>query len=181
MEAYRQRYEAWLASPAVDEASKAELRAIRDDEDELKMRFGSTMEFGTGGLRSKMGAGTNRMNFFTVAQATEGVARLIESFGEEAKARGVMLGCDSRNNSAAFDRRCAEVLTAHGIKCYLFDELRPTPMLSAGVRYFGCIAGINITASHNPSEYNGYKLYWEDGAQPTGDIATKVADFIASS
>ena len=181
MEAYRQRYEAWLASPAVDEASKAELRAIRDDEDELKMRFGSTMEFGTGGLRSKMGAGTNRMNFFTVAQATEGVARLIESFGEEAKARGVMLGCDSRNNSAAFDRRCAEVLTAHGIKCYLFDELRPTPMLSAGVRYFGCIAGINITASHNPSAYNGYKLYWEDGAQPTGDIATKVADFIASS
>ena len=181
MENYRTRYEEWLQSDLLDDASKDELRAIADDEDELKMRFGSTMEFGTGGLRSKMCAGTNRMNFFTVAQATEGVARLIESLGEDAKKRGVMLGCDSRNNSAAFARRCAEVLTAHEIRCYLFDELRPTPMLSAGVRHFGCIAGINITASHNPSEYNGYKLYWEDGAQPTGDVASKVADFIRDS
>ena len=181
MEDYRIRYEAWLASDKLDEASKEELRALRDDETELKMRFGSTMEFGTGGLRSKLGAGTNRMNFYTVAQATEGVARLIESLGEDAKNRGVILGCDSRHFSAEFDRRCAEVLTAHGIRVYLFDELRPTPMLSAGVRHFGCIAGINITASHNPAEYNGYKLYWEDGAQPTGDVAEKVAAFIATS
>ena len=164
MEDYRIRYEAWLASPRLDEKSREELLAIRDDETELKMRFGSTMEFGTGGLRSRLGAGTNRMNFYTVAQATEGVARLIESLGEDAKNRGVILGCDSRHFSAEFDRRCAEVLTAHGIRVYLFDELRPTPMLSAGVRHFGCIAGINITASHNPAEYNGYKLYWEDGA-----------------
>ena len=181
MEDYKKRYEAWLASDKVDEASKEELRAIADDDDEIRMRFESTMEFGTGGLRSKMAAGANRMNFYTVAQATEGVARLIESVGGNAKERGVMLGCDSRNNSAAFARRCAEVLTAHGIKCYLFDELRPTPMLSAGVRHFGCIAGINITASHNPSAYNGYKLYWEDGAQPTGEVASKVADFIKNS
>ncbi len=135
MEDYRIRYEAWLASDKLDEASKEELRALRDDETELKMRFGSTMEFGTGGLRSKLGAGTNRMNFYTVAQATEGVARLIESLGEDAKNRGVILGCDSRHFSAEFDRRCAEVLTAHGIRVYLFDELRPTPMLSAGVAY----------------------------------------------
>ncbi|MGN1346472.1 MAG: phospho-sugar mutase [Eubacteriales bacterium] len=178
MEDYKKRYLEWLESDVVDEDSKAELRAIADDEDEIKFRFGSYMEFGTGGLRSKMGAGCAMMNLYTVAQATEGVARVIESLGDEAKARGVIIGCDSRNNSALFARRCAEVLTAHRIKVYLFDELRPTPMLSAGVRYFGCIAGINITASHNPSAYNGYKLYWEDGAQPTKDMADHVSSYI---
>lgn len=181
MEEYKKRYNEWLASDAVDEESKAELRAIADNEDEIKMRFGSYMEFGTGGLRSKMGAGCGMMNIYTVAQSTEGVARVIDEMGEETKARGVMIGCDSRNNSELFARRCAEVLTAHGIKVYLFDELRPTPMLSAGVRYFGCIAGINITASHNPSIYNGYKLYWEDGAQPTADMADRVSSYIYSA
>lgn len=181
MEEYKKRYLAWLASDVVDEDTKAELRAIEGDEDEIKFRFGSYMEFGTGGLRSKMSAGCAMMNVYTVAQATEGVARTIESLGGSAKERGVIIGCDSRNNSSLYARRCAEVLTAHGIKVYLFDELRPTPMLSAGVRYFGCIAGINITASHNPSAYNGYKLYWEDGAQPTKDMADHVSNFIYST
>ena len=181
MEAYKQRYLEWLASDVVDEDTKAELRAIEGNEDEIKFRFDSYMEFGTGGLRSKMSAGCAMMNVYTVAQATEGVARAIESLGGNEKERGVIIGCDSRNNSALFARRCAEVLTAHGIKVYLFDELRPTPMLSAGVRHFGCIAGINITASHNPSAYNGYKLYWEDGAQPTKDMADHVSNFIYST
>ncbi len=181
MEEYKKRYLEWIESDIVDDGTKEELRAIANDEDEIKFRFGSYMEFGTGGLRSKMGAGCALMNVYTVAQSTEGVARAIEAIGEDAKKRGVMLGYDSRNNSALFARRCAEVLTAHGIKVYLFDELRPTPMLSAGVRYFGCIAGINITASHNPSVYNGYKLYWEDGAQPTKDMADHVSSFIYST
>ncbi len=178
MEEYMRRYLEWLNSDKVDENTKAELRALEGNNEEIEMRFGSYMEFGTGGLRSKMGAGCGMMNIYTVAQSTEGVARVIESLGDDAKKRGVMIGCDSRNNSSLFARRCAEVLTAHGIKCYLFDELRPTPMLSAGVRYFGCIAGINITASHNPSIYNGYKLYWDDGAQPTEDMANYVSSFI---
>jgi len=181
MEEYKQRYLQWLESDKVDEDTKAELRSISDNEDEIKFRFSSYMEFGTGGLRSKMGAGCAMMNIYTVAQSTEGVARAIESLGEDAKNRGVILGYDSRNNSALFARRCAEVLTAHGIKVYLFDELRPTPMLSAGVRYFGCIAGINITASHNPAAYNGYKLYWEDGAQPTKQMADHVSSYIYST
>lgn len=181
MEAYKKRYLEWLESDAVDEDTKAELRAIADDENEIEFRFGSYMEFGTGGLRSKMCAGCAMMNVYTVAQATEGVARAIESLGGNEKERGVIIGCDSRNNSALFARRCAEVLTAHGIRVYLFDELRPTPMLSAGVRHFGCIAGINITASHNPAAYNGYKLYWEDGAQPTKDMADHVSSFIYST
>lgn len=178
MEEYKLRYNQWLESDKVDEETKAELRAIENDEDEIKMRFGSYMEFGTGGLRSKMGAGCGMMNIYTVAQSTEGVARVIETIGEDAKKQGVIIGYDSRNNSALYARRCAEVLTAHGIKVYLFDELRPTPMLSAGVRHFGCIAGINITASHNPSAYNGYKLYWDDGAQPTADMANHVSSYI---
>ena len=178
MEVFMTRYHQWLASDKVDEETKAELRALEGNDDEIEFRFASYMTFGTGGLRSKMGAGCGMMNVYTVAQSTEGVARVIETLGEEAKNRGVIIGYDSRNNSALFARRCAEVLTAHGIKVYLFDELRPTPMLSAGVRYYGCIAGINITASHNPAAYNGYKLYWEDGAQPTEDMANYVSSFI---
>lgn len=181
MKEYMERYNEWLNSDVVDEETKAELRSIAGNDEEIEFRFGSYMEFGTGGLRSKMGAGCGMMNIYTVAQSTEGVARAIEELGDDAKRRGVIIGCDSRNNSALFQRRCAEVLTAHGIRVYMFDELRPTPMLSAGVRYFGCIAGINITASHNPSIYNGYKLYWEDGAQPTKDMADHVSAFIYST
>ena len=178
MEDFRKRYLEWLESDKVDEETKKELRAIEGNDEEIEFRFGSYMEFGTGGLRSKMGAGCGMMNIYTVAQSTEGVARVLETLGEVTKKKGVMLGYDSRHNSKLFATRCAEVLTAHGIKCYLFDELRPTPMLSAGVRYFGCAAGINITASHNPSAYNGYKLYWDDGAQPTSQIADHVSEFI---
>jgi len=179
METYLSRYRDWLESDKVDEATKAELRPLANDENELKRRFLAYMEFGTAGLRSQMCAGCGMMNNYTVAHATEALARAIEEEGDSAKARGVILGFDSRHHSEDFARRCAEVLTAHGIKVYLFDELRPTPMLSAGVRYFGCIAGINITASHNPSVYNGYKLYWEDGAQPTSQIADRIAGIMA--
>ncbi|MCQ2456180.1 MAG: phospho-sugar mutase [Clostridia bacterium] len=181
MEDYIRNYESWLTSDSVDEESKTELRAIEKDEGEKKMRFSSYMEFGTGGLRARMGAGTNMMNTYTVAHATEGVARLIETLGEDAKRRGVIIGRDSRNNSDLFARRSAEVLSSHGIKVYLFDGIRPTPELSFGVRHLGCIAGINITASHNPSAYNGYKLYWEDGSQPTKEMADKVSSFILST
>ncbi len=181
MEQYMVRFNEWLESPNVDEATKAELRSIAQDETEIAFRFSSYMEFGTGGLRSKMGAGCGMMNDYTVAQATEGLARMIDSLGEEAKARGVVIGYDSRHHSDDFARRSAQVLTAHGIKVYLFDELRPTPCLSFGVRYFGAIAGINITASHNPSQYNGYKLYWEDGAQPTAQMADRVSELILSA
>lgn len=180
MEEYIRNFQKWLETDKIDATTREELIAIKDDENALKERFSSYMEFGTGGLRSKMGAGSGYMNPYTVAHATEALARVIEDYGEDAKKRGVIVGYDSRNNSKAYARRCAEVLTAHSIPVYLFDELRPTPMLSAGVRHFGCIAGINITASHNPAIYNGYKLYWEDGAQPAGEIATRVADTMRS-
>ena len=178
METYRERYQAWLASDTIDADTKKELRAIADDPEEIAFRFSGYMEFGTGGLRSKMGAGTGMMNVYTVAHATEGVARIIDAMGTGD--RGVVVGYDSRNHSRDFAQRAAEVLTAHGIRVYLFDELRPTPCLSYGVRHFECIAGINITASHNPRQYNGYKLYWEDGAQPTADMAGEVSASILS-
>ncbi len=175
------RYSEWQGSDKIDEETRAELRSIEGNEEEIEFRFGSFMTFGTGGLRAKMGAGCGMMNIYTVAQATEGVARAIDGMDPSVKARGVIIGYDSRNNSSRFARRAAEVLTAHGIKVFIFDELRPTPMLSAGVRHFGCIAGINITASHNPAAYNGYKLYWENGAQPTSQIADAVASLIHST
>ncbi|MCR5304955.1 MAG: phospho-sugar mutase, partial [Oscillospiraceae bacterium] len=175
---YLERYDEWLNSPFVDEESKKELESIRDDDDELKFRFSTVLEFGTGGMRSKMGAGTNMMNVYTVGQVTEGLALLIESLGQDAMERGVIIGRDSRNNSSLFSERAANVLSSHGIKVYLFDDVRPTPELSFGIRYLGCTAGINITASHNPKEYNGYKLYWDDGSQPTAELAGKITGFI---
>lgn len=177
-----EEFRKWYNAPELDDESREELYSIIGDKDALTEHFGmGRLVFGTGGLRAKMGVGSSMMNVYTVAQATEGVARLIDSLGDEAKKKGVIIGRDSRNNSELFAARSAEVLTAHGIKVYYFDELRPTPMLSAGVRHFGCIAGINITASHNPSMYNGYKLYWSDGAQPTGEVADYVAKFIETS
>ena len=170
---YEENYQRWLTEDAVDADTKAELRAVTDDDDK-KMRFAGYMAFGTGGLRSVMGAGTARMNLYTVAHATEGLARLILKTPGGA-ARGVAICYDSRNLSAEFARRAAEVLSADGIRVYLFSELRPTPVLSFAVRYFGCIAGINVTASHNPAEYNGYKVYWEDGGQLPPDHAETVS------
>lgn len=170
---YEENYQRWLTDDAVDAATKAELRAVTD-EDDKKMRFSGYMAFGTGGLRSIMGAGTARMNLYTVAHATEGLARLILQTPGGAE-RGVAVCYDSRNLSAEFARRAAEVLSADGIRVYLFSELRPTPVLSFAVRYYGCIAGINVTASHNPAEYNGYKVYWEDGGQLPPDHAATVS------
>ena len=174
MEQYiKNAYEKWLASPVVDDATKAELLLIKDDENELKSRFVSYLSFGTAGLRGTMAAGTNRMNVYTVAHATQGLADLIIDCG--AADRGVAIAYDSRINSRLFAETSASVLVANGIKVFLFESLRPTPTLSFALRYHKCIAGINITASHNPSEYNGYKAYWEDGAQLPPDHAAAVA------
>ncbi len=166
-------YEKWLSSPVVDEGTKEELRLIEADEDEIKSRFVSYLSFGTAGLRGTMAPGTNRMNVYTVAHATQGLADLIIDCN--AAARGVAIAHDSRINSRLFAETAASVLIANGIKVFLFDSLRPTPTLSFALRYHKCIAGINITASHNPSEYNGYKAYWEDGAQLPPDHAAAVA------
>lgn len=178
MHDYKENYTRWLNDPAVDAATKAELIAIQS-EDEIKGRFNGYMSFGTAGLRSVMGAGTARMNLYTVAHATEGLARLILKT-PGGKERGVAICYDSRNNSKEFAHRAAEVLSADGIRVYLFPEMRPTPVLSFAIRDLNCIAGINITASHNPSEYNGYKAYWEDGGQLPPDHAATVAAEIAS-
>lgn len=165
MKDYMKIYKEWLAHPYFDEASKEELRAIAGDEKEIKERFYMDLEFGTAGLRGIMGAGINRMNVYTVRRATQGLANYIIKQG--AADRGVAIAFDCRHRSPEFAEEAALTLAANGIKAYKFDSLRPTPELSFAVRQLHCIAGINITASHNPSEYNGYKVYWEDGAQFT--------------
>jgi len=162
---YTAEYEKWLNSPHLDAESKQELLAIASDETEKELRFLGYLTFGTGGLRGTMGAGINKMNVYTVAHATQGMAEMIKLEGGNAAERGVVIAYDSRNNSPLFAATAASVLSANGIKAYLFDGVRPTPELSFAIRHLGCIAGINITASHNPKEYNGYKAYWEDGAQ----------------
>lgn len=162
---YRTVYEEWLSNPYFDEETKAELKAIAEDENEIKERFYAELEFGTAGLRGVIGAGTNRMNVYTVRKATQGLANYIAKVGGQA--RGVAIAYDSRHMSPEFADVAALCLAANGIKAYVFESLRPTPELSFAVRTLKCIAGINITASHNPPEYNGYKVYWEDGAQIT--------------
>lgn len=162
---YKERYEEWLSNAYFDEATKAELESIKDDENEIKERFYTDLEFGTAGLRGIIGAGTNRMNIYMVRKATQGLANYILKSGQAEK--GVAVAYDSRRMSPEFADEAALCLAANGIKAYVFESLRPTPELSYAVRKLGCIAGINITASHNPPEYNGYKVYWEDGAQIT--------------
>ena len=162
---YRENYEEWLSNPYFDEATKEELRGIAADDNEIKERFYRELEFGTAGLRGIIGAGTNRMNVYTVRKATQGLANYIVKNNGQAK--GVAIAYDSRRMSPEFADVAALCLAANGIKAYVFESLRPTPELSFAVRKLGCIAGINITASHNPPEYNGYKVYWEDGAQIT--------------
>lgn len=162
---YKERYEEWLENSYFDEATKKELMSIKDDENEIKERFYTDLEFGTAGLRGIIGAGTNRMNIYTVRKATQGLANYIIKSGNEKK--GVAIAYDSRRMSPEFAQEAALCLAANGIKAYVFESLRPTPELSFAVRKLACIAGINITASHNPPEYNGYKVYWEDGAQIT--------------
>ena len=162
---YREAYQEWMDNPYFDEDTRAELKAIAGDEKEIEDRFYTELEFGTAGLRGVIGAGTNRMNIYTVRKATQGLANYILGIGNEKK--GVAIACDSRRMSPEFADQAALCLAANGIKAYVFDSLRPTPELSYAVRKLGCTAGINITASHNPPEYNGYKVYWEDGAQIT--------------
>ena len=178
---YRAEYARWMAEPSVDEETRAELAAIRDDDKEIKQRFISYLSFGTAGLRGTMNAGTNAMNVYTVAHATQGMATLIRSKGEDAMKRGVVIAHDCRNRARTFAETAAEVLCANGIKVYLFDALRPTPVLSYAIGALHCIAGINITASHNPKEYNGYKAYWEDGAQISPEQAAVVSAAIEAT
>lgn len=162
---YMKVYEEWITDPFFSEETKQELLAIKDDEKEIKERFYADLEFGTAGLRGIIGAGINRMNDYVVAKATQGLANYIIKRKKQAK--GVAIAFDSRRCSPEFADVAALCLAANGIKAYVFESLRPTPELSFAVRYLGCVAGINITASHNPPEYNGYKVYWEDGAQIT--------------
>lgn len=161
----KKNYEYWCTSPIFDDATKSELKSLEGNEDEIFDRFYRELEFGTGGLRGVIGAGTNRMNFYTVGKATQGLANFINKQG--ATAKGVAIAFDSRRMSPEFADTAACVLAANGIKAYIFDSLRPTPELSFALRTLGCTAGIVVTASHNPPEYNGYKVYWEDGAQIT--------------
>ncbi|MBO4355404.1 MAG: phospho-sugar mutase [Clostridia bacterium] len=176
---YNDNYLRWLNEKKVDRATKKELKAISENETEKEFRFFKYLEFGTGGLRGIMMAGTNAMNVYTVAHATQGFANLIIEEGKQEK--GIVIGRDSRNNSETFAKITASVMAANGIKTYFFDSLRPTPVLSFAVRYLGCVAGVNITASHNPKEYNGYKAYWEDGAQLSLEQADVVSSYIAST
>ena len=173
---YKEEYNFWLTDDYFDEATKEELKSISGDEKEIEERFYKELEFGTGGLRGVIGAGTNRMNIYTVRKATQGLANYIIS--KNGQNKGVAIAYDSRRMSPEFADEAALCLAANGIKAYVFDELRPTPELSFALRTLGCISGIVVTASHNPPEYNGYKVYWEDGAQVStpmdGEIIAEV-------
>lgn len=171
---YKDEYNFWLSSDYFDEGTKQELRAISGDEKEIEDRFYKDLEFGTGGLRGKIGAGTNRMNIYTVRKATQGLADYISSLGDVYKARGVVIAHDSRHKSREFALESAGVLNANGIKTYVFDDLRPTPELSFAVRRLKAAAGIVITASHNPPQYNGYKVYLEDGGQAVSPYVNEI-------
>ena len=162
---YQQEYEKWLQSGVLTDAELDELKSIAGDEKEIESRFYGPLEFGTAGLRGTMKMGLHQMNVYVIRWATQGFANVICAEGEEAKKRGVAICMDCRNHSMEFARAAAEVCAANGIHVRMFDSLRPTPELSFAVREYGCQAGINVTASHNPKEYNGYKVYWEDGAQ----------------
>ncbi|WP_142413338.1 phospho-sugar mutase [Hathewaya massiliensis] len=174
---YKNMYNNWLNNPYIDESTKEELKALKDEK-EIEDRFYKELEFGTGGLRGKLGAGTNRMNIYNIAKVTQGLASFICENGEEAKNRGVAIAYDCRHFSKEFAKTAALVLCANGIKAYLFEELRPTPELSFTVRHLNTIAGIVVTASHNPKDYNGYKVYWEDGAQVLSEIADPILENI---
>lgn len=175
MKIYQDVYQQWLNSDYFDKETKTELLKIQNDEKEIEDRFYKNLEFGTGGLRGVIGAGTNRINKYTVRRATFGLANyILEKWGEEGKSKGVVIAYDSRYKSEEFCIEAAKTLAACGIKTYIFDSLRPTPQLSFAVRHLGCVAGIVITASHNPPEYNGYKVYWTDGGQVCPDIAKEI-------
>ena len=174
MEEYLKKYEQWCNNPIFDDETKRELKEIKENDNEIKERFYKDLEFGTGGLRGIIGAGTNRMNKYTVRNATQGLANYIKKQGGQEK--GVAIAYDSRNMSPEFSDEAALCLNANGIKTYRFESLRPTPELSFTIRELGCIAGIVITASHNPPEYNGYKAYWQDGGQVTAPRDKEIID-----
>ena len=168
MERYQEKYEEWCNNPIFDEETRKALEEMKDNEIEKKDSFYKDLEFGTAGLRGVVGAGTNRMNKYTVGKASQGLAEYIVKRGGQN--RGVAIAYDSRNMSTEFSELAALTLNANGVKTYIFEALRPTPELSFAVRKLGCISGIVVTASHNPPKYNGYKVYWEDGAQITEPI-----------
>ncbi len=172
-------YELWLTDNYFDKETRDELKSIEGQEKEIEDRFYKDLEFGTAGIRGIIGAGTNRMNKYTIRKTTQGLANFIRKQGTEAMRRGVVIAYDSRHKAVEFTEEVALVLAANGIRVYAFDLLRPSPQLSFAVRYLKAIAGIVITASHNPAEYNGYKIYWEDGAQIASDIAKKIIAEIA--
>lgn len=175
---YMSAYKAWCENPALNEEGKAELASAASDPEKIEYRFGAELEFGTAGMRGIIGYGTNMMNVYTVRRATQGLAEYVKSLGAPAAKRGVVISYDTRRKSAEFARASAEVLAANGITAYLFDEVHPVPMLSYAVRRLGTVAGIMITASHNPKEYNGYKVYGEDGAQMSPEATDVVVGYI---
>ena len=172
---YRQEYERWLSSDALSASERAELQGIALDEKEIESRFYGPLEFGTAGLRGTMAVGLHNMNVHVIRWATQGFANVICAEGEDAKARGIAICMDCRNHSYEFAKAAACVMAANGVRVRLFESLRPTPELSFAVREYGCQAGINVTASHNPKEYNGYKVYWADGAQLPPQHADAIA------
>lgn len=172
---YMEKYEYWLESEYFDDETKEELRSITD-KSEIEDRFHSDLKFGTAGLRGKLGAGTNRMNKYTVALAAEGLARTIVSKGKEAMEKGVVIGFDVRHKSDKFAEITARILSGHGIKAYLFDDIRSTPLVSYTIRKLDTISGVMVTASHNPKDYNGFKVYWEEGSQILDNIADEILD-----
>lgn len=179
MTKFLEEYRRWLDSPALSESEWNELNDIAGDENEIKSRFYAPLEFGTAGLRGIMGMGLNRMNRHVIRHATQAFAAVIAAEGEEAKNRGIIICFDCRENSESFAKTAASVMAANGIRVRIFDALRPTPELSFAIRHYGAVAGINVTASHNPKEYNGYKVYWSDGAQLPPKHAQAIADEMA--
>ncbi len=178
---YRKNYQTWLQSPALGEEGRRELEAIAGDEKAMEYRFGGELEFGTAGMRGIIGYGMNMMNIHTVMRATQGLAEWIKTLGKEAMERGVVISYDTRRKSAEFAKATARVLAKNGIKAWLFDDVHPVPMLSYAVNYLKTIAGVMITASHNPKEYNGYKVYGEDGAQMSPEDTAKVVSYISQT
>ena len=175
---YKSVYQSWVTNPALNAEAKEELAAIANDEKAIEYRFGAELEFGTAGMRGIIGYGTNMMNVYTVRRATQGLAEYVKSLGAQAMKRGVVISYDTRRKSDEFARAAAEVLAANGIVAYLFGDVHPVPMLSYSVRKLGTVAGIMITASHNPKEYNGYKVYGEDGAQMSPEATAVVVGYI---
>ena len=177
---YKEKYESWVKNPALCEEGKAELSSIAGDEKAIEYRFGAQLEFGTAGMRGIIGYGTNMMNVYTVRRATQGLAEYVRSLGEAACRRGVAISFDTRRKSDEFAKAAAGVLAANGVRVWLYNDVHPVPMLSYAVRKLGAVAGIMITASHNPKEYNGYKVYGEDGAQMSPDATADVVKFISA-